>query len=277
MPEGNPRRSRTPLVVAVVRTEQISPSMVRVIVGGPALSAFVLSDSTDSYVKVLFLHPGIDYPRPFDLDRVRAEIPAEYWPRVRSYTVRHWDPAALELTLDFVVHGAEGVAGPWAASAQPGDELLLQGPGGGYAPDPSAAWHLLVGDESALPAIAAALERLPSEADVRAFVEVHGPADELPLARAVNWVHRGDRVVGAGLVEAVLQADRPDGEAQVFVHGEAGFVKDLRRWLRVDLGLAKEQISISGYWRYGADDEGWRASKADWNREAEAAEAAPAY
>jgi hypothetical protein len=59
-----------------------------------------------------------------------------------------------------------------------------------------------------------------------------------------------------------------------FVHGEAGFVKELRKLLRIERGLPREQLSISGYWRYGADDEAWRAAKRQWNREVEEVESA---
>jgi NADPH-dependent ferric siderophore reductase len=80
--------------------------------------------------------------------------------------------------------------------------------------------------------------------------------------------------VGQLLVDAVSGLEFPSGQVHAFVHGEAGFVKELRRLLRVDLGIAREQLSISGYWRYGADDESWRAAKRQWNREVEAAEVA---
>ena len=80
----------------------------------------------------------------------------------RTYTVRSWAPAARELTLDFVVHGDEGLAGPWAQQAQPGQQVRFLGPGGAYSPSQDADWHLLAGDESALPAIAAALEAMPA-------------------------------------------------------------------------------------------------------------------
>ena len=99
---------------------------------------------------------------------------------MRSCTVRAFDAAVLELTLDFVVHGDAGVAGPWAATAAPGTEVLLLGPGGGYAPDPAATHHLLAGDESALPAIAVALERLPDHARGQVVVEVPGPGTRCP-------------------------------------------------------------------------------------------------
>ena len=78
------------------------------------------------------------------------------------------------LTLDFVVHGDPGVAGPWAAAAHPGDGLQLTGPGGAYAPDPAAAWHLMVGDAAVVPAIAASLERVPEGVPVHVILEVAG-------------------------------------------------------------------------------------------------------
>lgn len=278
MSETPARPKRVPVAATVLRTSWTGPSMVRVVFGGADLARFPGSDRTDAYVKLVFLHPGAPYDRPLDVDAVKAALPSEQWPRLRTYTVRAWDPAANELTIDLVVHGDEGLAGPWAARAAPGDELHLLGPGGGYAPDPAADWHLLVGDESALPAIAAAAEALPPDATGHLVVEVDGVADEQPLTVpagvAVRWVHRAGRPVGAALVEVVANLELPAGTPHAFVHGEAGFVKDLRRLLRVERGIAKEQLAISGYWRKGADDEGWRAQKRQWNAEVEAAEAA---
>ena len=262
----------------VLRTERISPHMIRVIVGGDGLRDFAPSAATDTYVKVVFPHEGVDYPQPFSVQRVRETMPRAVWPRLRTYTVRAWDPDSLELTLDFVYHGDEGLAGPWAARAVPGDEVLMLGPGGGYAPDPEADWHLFVGDESALPAIAAALERLPEGAPAHVFIEVEGPDDEIKLATAadahITWVYRNGRPVGQKLVAAVRALEFPPGEVHAFVHGEAGFVKQLRRYLRVETGVPMERLSISGYWRAGADDEAWRAVKRDWNEQVESEEAA---
>lgn len=126
---SEPRRRPHPYAVTVRRTEQLSASLVRVVVGGASLGGFTPSPYADSYVKTVFVHP--DSPRPLprtpdgrvDLETVRAALPPEQAPRIRSYTVRGFDPVALELTLDFVVHGDAGVAGPWAATARPGDEL----------------------------------------------------------------------------------------------------------------------------------------------------------
>jgi NADPH-dependent ferric siderophore reductase len=262
----------------VLRTEQLSPTMVRVVFGGSGLARFAANEYSDAYVKLVFLRPGVDYPRPVDLNAIREQFPPENWPQQRTYTVRAWDPEALELTIDFVVHGDEGLAGPWAKAARPGDELLLNGPGGGYAPDLTASWHLLVGDEAALPAIAASLERLPADAVGHVLVEVDGAEAEqkldAPSGVRVNWVHRDGRPLGAALVEAVTAVPFPNGQVHAFVHGEAGVVKELRRLLKLEREIAQSQLSISGYWRQGVTDEGWRAVKADWNREIEQAEAA---
>ncbi|MFF7182397.1 SIP domain-containing protein [Streptomyces sp. NPDC008121] len=257
----------------VVRTERITPHMVRVVLGGAGLDAFEVGDHTDHYVKLLFAPEGVSYPEPFDMDRIRAEFPREQWPTTRTYTVRNWDPVQRELTIDFVVHGDEGLAGPWAARAQAGEIMRFLGPGGGYAPDPAADWHLLVGDESALPAIAVALERLPEGAVVQAFLEVADATEEQKLATGpgveLTWLHRGDRPTGEALLKAVRGLEFPPGDLHAFVHGEAGFVKDLRRHLRLDRAVPRERLSISGYWRLGKTDEAWRAIKRDWNDQVE--------
>lgn len=273
MPDRPVRQQPQSRRARVIRTERLTPLMVRVVLGGEDLAGFEAGKFTDHYIKLLFPVPGVTHPEPFDIARIRAELPRDQWPRTRTYTVRSWDADARELAVDFVVHGDEGLAGPWAAGARPGDEIHFLGPGGGYAPDPAADWHLLAGDESALPAIAAALERLPDGAPVRALIEVAGPAEQqdlrVPAGAEVRWLHRGAAAPGSALVPAVRGLDFPAGEAHAFVHGEAGFVKELRRHLRTDRGLPRERLSVSGYWRRGQDEEGWQAAKRDWNRQVE--------
>jgi NADPH-dependent ferric siderophore reductase len=247
--------------------------MVRVVLGGlPA--EFAAGTYTDHYVKLLFPPPGVSYPEPFDLARVREEMPRDQWPVTRTYTVRSWDPAADEMAIDFVVHGDEGLAGPWAARAWPGDEVMFMGPGGGYAPDPEADWHLLAGDESALPAIGASLAAMPYDAVVHAFIEVAGPEEEqkleAPPGARITWLHRNGGRVGEALVAAVRDLVAPPGRVAAFVHGEAGFVKELRRHLRIERDIPRERLSISGYWRLGFDEGGWQASKREWNARVEA-------
>ncbi|MFF5102783.1 siderophore-interacting protein [Streptomyces sp. NPDC000134] len=266
------RKPRKPHSAQVVRTERLTPHMQRVVLGGAGLAGFSADTCTDHYVKLLFPAGGASYPEPFDMERIRAEFPREQWPVTRTYTVRHWDAEQRELTLDFVIHGDEGLAGPWARDARPGETVLFMGPGGAYAPDPAADWHLLAGDESALPAIARSLESLPDGARAFAFVEVAGPEEEQKIDSDVEvvWLHRGDRPVGEALVEAVRGLDFPEGRVHAFVHGEAGCVKELRKLLRVERRIAREQLSISGYWRLGHNEDGWQASKREWNARVEA-------
>jgi len=253
----------------VSRVERLTPHMSRVVLGG--LAGFDAGEFTDHYVKLLFPPDGVTYPEPFDLQWIRAELPRDQWPRTRTYTVRHWDAEAAELSIDVVHHGDEGIAGPWAARVVPGDEIRLLGPGGGYAPSPEVDWHLLAGDESALPAIAASLERLPAGARAHVFIEVAGPDEEqkLPPVAEVTWLHRGTAPVGRALVQAVTDFDFPPGTVQAFVHGEATFVKELRRLLLVERALPRNLVSISGYWRTGHDEDRWQATKRDWNRQVE--------
>ncbi|WP_459957386.1 siderophore-interacting protein [Nocardia sp. IFM 10818] len=250
-------RARTTLVVQ--NTIQLTDHLIRVHLGGPGFAAFQPNGFTDAYVKLVF--PGAD-----------GEI-------MRTYTVRSVDPAAQEIAIDFVYHGDEGVAGPWAAAAEPGDTIDVMGPGGAYAPRPDADWHLLAGDESALPAIAAACGALPLDAVGRVFVEISGPADELtfqhPEGVELTWIHRGAADPGEKLADAVLAEPWREGQVQVFVHGEAQAVMHrIRPYIRKERGIPAEWASsISGYWRRGRTEEGFRQWKSDL---AEREKAAPA-
>lgn len=257
-----PQRVRVTTRTRVVRTERLTPNMVRVVLGGETVGALDPTVFTDRYIKLQF---------PPEVDGQRE--------RLRTYTIRSFDAAAGELSVDFVIHGDEGLAGPWAAAAQPGDPMSFVGPGGAYAPSAEADWHLFIGDESALPAIAAALEALPAGARAKVFCEVGGPEDEQALTCAaqpcdgelITWVHRTGE--GSLLVDVVTGWTFPEGSPQVFLHGDAGFVKDLRRHLRGERGVPVSALSASGYWRRGRTEEGWRSEKADWKAAVDSDEA----
>jgi NADPH-dependent ferric siderophore reductase len=268
MAETTTRRKRRTIHTTVESVERVTPHMVRVVVGGDELDGFAAGEFTDHYVKLQLPPAGAGYAPPFDMEEVRASRPREEWPRVRTYTVRAWDPERRQLTLDVIVHGDEGVAGPWAAAVEPGDLLQLMGPGGAYAPDADAAWHLMVGDMSVLPAIAASLPRVPAGVPVHVIVELEDDADRQPLSSPgdlhVTWLRSdGSETV---LLEAVQALAFPDGPVHAFVHGEASAVRALRRHLLVDRGVPREALSISGYWKRTRTDEEWRADKPEWNR-----------
>jgi len=257
---SRPRKPETHLVVTA--REELGPGMVRVRFRSDDLGAFRDSVFTDRYVKLV--------------------LETADGPVLRTYTVLEPDVAAGTLAIDFVVHGDEGVAGPWAAAAGPGDRLTVRGPGGAYAPDPTADWHLLAGDESALPAIRAALAALPADAVGHVVVDVpaadHEQPIEAPAGVAVTWLHTGSTAhhtaeAATGepeLVAAVRALPWREGRVQAFVHGEAHAVMHgIRPYLLSERGLPKADVSISGYWRRGRTEETFR----EWKRELAQAEA----
>lgn len=270
----------------VVRTEQLTPHLIRVVLGGEGFDTFVPNDFTDSYVKIAFVPNGVDVaalPQPLTMDSFN-ELPATDRPTVRTYTVRRVDTERREIAIDFVVHGEHGVAGPWAAAATPGQPAYVTSANGAYAPDPAADWHLLAGDEAAVPAISVALEALADNAVGQVFIEVAGPEDELELTAPpgvdITWIYRGGRAdlvsedqAGdhAPLIEAVKGAPWLPGQVQVFIHGEAQTVMhNLRPYIRKERGVdAKWASSISGYWRRGRTEETFR----QWKRELASQEA----
>lgn len=259
----NDRPARTRVTtLRVLRTHRLTPHMIRVVAGGPGLADFPGADFTDSYVKLLFPVEGVAYPTPWDIRAIRQAFPREQWPVTRTYTVRHHDREAGELVIDFVHHGDTGLAGPWAANARPGTEFSFLGPGGAYSPDPAADWHLLLGDEAALPAIGAALERLEPGARALVAVEVADAAEEQKLDSAadvrIEWVHRD---TGGTLPDVVRALEFPAGSPHAFVHGETGLVKQLRGHLLDERGVGRERLSISGYWRRGMNEDGFQAAK----------------
>lgn len=249
--------------LTVTGSERLTPHLVRVYLGGPGFDEFEPGPHTDSYVKL--------------------ELEADGETVLRTYTVRAVDREAGQIAIDFVVHGDQGVAGPWAASVRPGQTVVVRGPGGAYRPDPDADWHLLAGDDTAIPAVAAALEALAPDARGRVFLEVAGPDDEIaleaPAGVEVTWLHRGSAAgttgpdlsgASAPLVSAVTGAEWLPGDPHVFIHGEAETVMQyLRPYVRKTRGVPAARASISGYWRRGRSEEGFR----EWKRELATAEA----
>lgn len=265
-PTQAPRRARPQTVLDVLETTWIAPHMVRVVAGGPGFAAFQSNEYTDKYVKVLFAKPELGLEPPYDVPALRETLAPEDLPVTRTYTVRWVDDVTQRLAIDFVVHGDEGIAGPWAASARPGDRIVLSGPGGLYAPDPSADWHLLVGDDSAIPAISSALEALPRDAVGLAWLEVATEADvqavDAPPGVDVTWLLRGDAPAGTTtlLPDAVRAAPWRDGRVHVFAHGEREAMKALRR-LFAERGVPRQDLSLSGYWAYGRAEDRFQAEK----------------
>lgn len=254
--------------------------MVRIVLESDGLRGFPVGEFTDHYVKLQLPPPGASYGIPFDPVRVRETLDKDQWHRQRTYTVRTADPEAGRVTIDFVTHGT-GLAGAWARAARPGDLAQLIGPGGAYSPDPDADWHLLAGDEAAIPAIAVALGRIPAGVPAFAVLEVEDVSERAALERSIDldspgelhltWLTRDGAAHTAEprILNQVKSIDLPPGRGQAFVHGEAGMVREVRRFLANDLGMELADLSATGYWKYRRTEEGWREDKPEWKRLAE--------
>lgn len=260
-----PRPAPTQVVLTVDRVEWLSPHMVRVVAGGPGFADFPDKPATDKYAKLFFAPAGSTLTPPYDMAAIRESLPVEQWPVVRTYTVRWVDAAAQQLAIDFVVHGDTGVAGPWAASAVAGDVLVLSTPGGAYAPSSETTWHVFAGDESAIPAIGAALEALDDDATGVAHLEIGDESDKQRLSApdgvTINWIIRGAGDPTKILAHA-LEAGDWSGEEhiQVFAHGERESMKAVRDVLKTR-GIERSQLSLSGYWARGRSEDAFQSEK----------------
>ncbi|WP_163510766.1 siderophore-interacting protein [Fodinicola acaciae] len=250
----------------VVDRQVVTPHMARITFGGD-LDGFT-TVGIDHRIKLFFPLPGQDAPEvPTGSDwyqRYRA-MPAAVRPPMRTYTIRNHRPEAGEVDVDFVLHGDTGPASSWAGRARAGDRVVICGPnaavpptvGYEYRPVADSDWRLIVGDETALPAISGILESFGPDEKAMVFVEVPEEADVQPLATrgdvSVTWLPRhgaGDGV-GLSLRRAVTEASFPNGRPYAWLAGESSTVTALRRHLVRERKLDKQQVTFLGYWRRG--------------------------
>jgi len=251
----------------VLGSKQISPNFVRVTIGGDDLRGFTpmgfdhwfrmfIPDREQTGFRLPTSAGNLWYAQ-FKL------IPKDVRPVLRNYTVREFRPAGglfgdgPELDIDFASHGDLGPASAWANSCAPGDPLGLLDEGLIYNPTPGERWHLLVGDESALPAIVGILGSVDPALRVRAYIEIPHADDEQDVAVGDNaelhWLVRDDPSAKPGelALAAVKSADLPDGPSYTFVAGESDLATGVRRHLVNDRHVPKGDIAFTGYWRHG--------------------------
>lgn len=256
-----PEHKAYPIVVReleVAEAYDVTPGMRRVVVTGPQLDEFennghrmhpFLSECADDHVKLIIPSPEIQIPGQLEgrLDWNRAALD-----RARDYTPRRVDPERGLLELDFVRHEG-GLASEWALTAQPGDPIWVAGPRGTTVVPDNVDWYLLIGDETALPAIARRIEELPAGTPVTAVVSIPSSADEQRLDHAadldITWVPRDRSPVGA-FHDAVRRARWREGQVYAWAAGEAGMLRPVRVWLK-ERGVPKTHTDIAGYWRAG--------------------------
>ena len=253
------------LVHATVRNaEQVSPRIRRITLGGGDLDRFVYQ-GFDQWVRLAIpVHEGTEFDRlspTFDVKGYLRylTLPRSTRPVIRNYTIRQARTDPAEVDIDFVVHGDQGVAGPWAASTHAGDEVAFIDQGCGWRPSKAAQqpdWYLIVADESGLPAAAGVLRDLPRDAVGHALIELVHPDDRqdtgAPDGVTVRWLTlEPGAEPGSAALPALASLDFPAGTPYAFAVGEQALAVGARRHLVNERGVGRGNVTFSGYWRRG--------------------------
>ncbi|MCH5671615.1 siderophore-interacting protein [Streptomyces gilvus] len=267
----------------VVRTRRLGPSLVRVTFAGDDLRYF-LSEGRDQSLSLFLPHPGQSEPAiPYQLGdgwwQAWRELPDDVRAVMRSYTLRSLRRDPDEIDVDFVLHTPAGPASAWAARAAAGDRVVLLGPAVAdnrairFRPPEDTDLTLIWGDETALPAVSAILESLPAGARARVWLEVRDAGNIQDLATEadaeITWLVRDTDGVevphcpkGVGgaptpmALDALRAARLPAAERPyVWIAGESGCVKQLRRHFVGERGIDRRRVTFVGYWRQGLSEE----------------------
>lgn len=256
----------------VLRTERLAPHWMRVTLGGGEIEKFHPM-GYDQWFR-LFIPVAGDA----GLERVPAKahklfgylkflrIPDGERPVMRNYTVRAYRPATTEhgaeIDVDFVLHGSasNGTAGPasrWAETCAPGDRVLIIDEGLTFNPERGTDRVVLVGDETALPAIASICASLPDAASGTAVIEVPTEEDALEFAHpdgvSVQWLVRPNDVEPGALALATLRGlTVPDAPFHTYAAGEQALASGVRKQLVSERGVDRNTVSFCGYWKIGA-------------------------
>ncbi|RMT89467.1 hypothetical protein ALP39_03435 [Pseudomonas marginalis pv. marginalis] len=236
----------------VLRVVDITPRMRRITLGGPELAGFI-SLGSDDHIKLLFPQNAAEQAAlQSPTFSIKGDGPQ---PAMRDYTPRRYDLASGELDIDFVLHG-DGPASTWADQAKVGQHLYIGGPRGSMIVPDIFDSYLLIGDETALPAIGRRLEELPAGRKVLAVIEIENAAEQQTLRSAADvdviWVVRGQD----NLLQTVQNLTLPGGTLYSFVATETKLSRQLRRVLLDTHKVDEEFLKAVGYWRAeGSEDE----------------------
>ena len=246
-------------LLTVKRITELSPSMRRITLTGPDLPEF-LSASFDDHLKLIL--PAVQGEKPnmpvvgengMEFDESRPK------PVMRDYTPRRYDPDTNELDVDFVLEHA-GPATDWASNAEVGHYVGIGGPRGSFVIPTDFDWHLLMADEAALPALCRRLEELPSTTRAIAIIKLRNKDHKIELNPTcpadIYWVTDAeDSKNGEEALSSTLRTlTPPEGEGFVWAAGEYSDIKALRACTTDELGIDKNRVRASSYWRVAMTD-----------------------
>lgn len=247
------RREPSPYRRVTLRSvDPVTPHMLRVVLGGDELAGFAITAPASS-VRLLLPPPDSDELVMVTWTGNQFELPDGSRPPIRTFTPRHFDAERNELTLDVVLHD-HGAATDWARHAQVGNEVAVSGPGRSDDLDPDARSHVLIGDESAMPAIAQLLEWIPADQPIEAHIEIRSSDARIALPdhpnATVTWHETSEGATpGDAMADALMGI--ADLAESIWVAGEAAAVQRLRKHLFEERGRDRSTVTARGYWKLG--------------------------
>lgn len=252
--------TRRLLRARVVRRERPSEHVATVTIGGPELADFDAMGA-DQWVRLFFRREGQTRLRMPTWSGTRAllqmlTMDTETRPWVRSYSVRSFRAADLELDIDIALHGGESPGSCFGLNASPGEEVAILDEGITYLP-PAGTRGLLVADDSAVPAALSIIESAPPDLEAVVLLEVADAADvreiQAPPGVDVHWIHgrAAHETPGGRVLRALADTDLPQPPLYVWIAGESGLVKGARRLLVREHGVPRTANTFSGYWKEG--------------------------
>lgn len=243
----------------VVRSERVTPNMVRVTFAGEDLDGFVFKGFDQWFRLAIPVHADDRFdnlPSKFGIPGLLKflTLPKGTRPAIRNYTVRQFREDPVEMDVDFVAHETRGVAGPWACTVEPGAQVAFIDQGCGWKALP-AERNLIIADESAMPAALGILRDMPRGAEGDAIIEVFDEADkqehEAPAGMNVHWVVREPDAAPGTAAMPALRELAVSSDVYAFSAGEAALATGARRHLVNERGVPKSNVTFCGYWRVG--------------------------
>jgi NADPH-dependent ferric siderophore reductase len=250
-PSRSTRKPPPPFrTVAVVSREELSPRMLRLVLGGEALHGLPPADPAASVRLVV--------PWAGDLFEVPTWTGNEFLlsdgrrPALRTFTPVAFDADANHLTLDIVRHRG-GAISEWAESVTIGAAAAISGPGRGEAIDPDAHRYILLGDETAIPAIRQMIDAIPATVQIDVHIEtvVREARLELPPhpGLSVTWHDADPAAPPCSQIRAAIARLDFDASTRVWAAGEAAAVQAIRKYLFTERAVPRHHASIRGYWK----------------------------